>query len=470
MSDLFGSQRQRLERLGQVHLLRFADELSPPVRRAFLTQIAGADIELVLRLYDKLVAGGKATPAVPVAAELEPAAYTPLPPGAPEALRHSEAWAAGERLLRAGQVACLMVAGGQGSRLGFAGPKGAFPLGPVTGRSLFEMQAHKVLAACRRYGCRLPLYVMVSDTNAAATQALFEEHGWFGLRQDDVVFFCQQSLPAVDAAGRVILEEKGRLSMSPNGHGGVIAALHVSGALADMKGRGIAYVSYFQVDNPLVRAVDPYFLGLHALSEAEMSLKVLEKRQPFEKVGNVLRQAGRLRVIEYSDFPADIAALRETDGSLRFRLGGIAIHAFRVEFLERLATFSLPYHVAHKKIAYVDAQGAVVEPGSENGYKFETFIFDVLGAAESSLVVETAREFEFSPVKNATGLSSPETSRRDLCRWYRRILRAAGVDLPDEATPVEISVLCGMDAVELKAALAAGCRPRTLAGGIVVRP
>lgn len=474
MPDLLTEQRCRLEAVGQGHVLRFVDELDMPVRKQFLEQVASADIELVARLFGDLVRSGKSEAALPPADELTPAPFVRLPDGAPESLRKTKAWAAGEDVLRKGQVACLMVAGGQGTRLGFEGPKGAFPIGPVTKRTLFQMQTEKVLAARRRYDVAIPFYLMVSRHNREATEEFFRGHDFFQMPEEDVVFFEQVSLPAVDENGRILLEDKDRLFLSPNGHGGTIKALSDGGVLDDMRRRGIEHISYFQVDNPLVRSVDPYFLGLHVRDEAEMSLKILRKKDPFEKVGNVVAHKGVVRIIEYSDLPEELAVLGEPDGGLRFRLGSIAIHAFTVDFLERMAARSLPYHVAHKKISFVGEDGAVVEPEKENGYKFEMFIFDALAESGRTMVAETNREFEFSPVKNAEGPSSPDTSRRDLSRFYVRMFERAGIKATEAAAPkelrMEVSPLCGMDGEELKIWLRESQRQVALADGFALRP
>ncbi|HHN46494.1 MAG TPA: UDPGP type 1 family protein, partial [Planctomycetes bacterium] len=267
MEDI-AARKERLNALHQEHLLAFADGLNERERAAFFAQLDAADIETVLHLFRDLVCGGHKGEAVPAVEELAPPPYIKYPRAKEEWRAWQEAERAGVSALKNGEVACLMVAGGQGSRLGFSGPKGAFPIGPLTRRSLFHLQAEKVLAASRRCGRAVPFLIMVSETNEEDSRGFFVEHDYFGLEPEDIFFFKQENIPAVDAHGRILLEEKGRLFTAPNGHGGCIKALLASGALDMLEERGVKYVSYFQVDNPLVRAVDPCFIGFHAMHGA----------------------------------------------------------------------------------------------------------------------------------------------------------------------------------------------------------
>jgi UDP-N-acetylglucosamine/UDP-N-acetylgalactosamine diphosphorylase len=362
----------------------------------------------------------------------------------------------GEQLLRAGRVAAFTVAGGQGTRLGFDGPKGALPVTPVRGKSLFQLFAEMVLAAGRHYGKPIPWYIMTSPANHAQTIAYFEGHLFFGLAAEDVRFFSQGMLPAFDFAGRLLLEEKHRLAMAPDGHGGSLKAMAGSGALADMRRRGITTLSYFQVDNPLVMPFDPLFIGLHAAIGSEMSTKVTPKADDLERVGNVCLVDGKVTVIEYSDLPENLARARNEEGSRRFDAANIAVHLFDVGFIDRIVgqSFQLPFRRAEKAASFVDETGAVRKPASPNAVKLECFVFDALPLAKNPLVLEVDRAEEFSPVKNATGVDSLATSQRDqvarACRWLAR----AGFTVPrrangDPDVAVEIAPTFALDANEL---------------------
>jgi UDP-N-acetylglucosamine/UDP-N-acetylgalactosamine diphosphorylase len=466
----YAQVRQRLEQVGQEHLLTFYNALSSHDQDALLRQIDAMDLESLPALVERYV---RHKPALELSGELEPAPYYPCDPDS-SARRwdRAAARAAGEELIRAGKVAAFTVAGGQGSRLGFEGPKGCYPAGAVTGKPLFQLFAENLLGARERYGRPVPWYIMTSPLNHASTAAFFEAHRFFGLDPADVMFFPQGVLPSFDmATGRVLLAAKNEVATNPDGHGGAIRALHVSGALADMRRRGIEHISYFQVDNPIVRVLDPVFLGLHVNrggggleSSGEMSSKMVRKSGPQEKVGVFCRVNGKVRVIEYSDLPARLQEQRLEDGSLRFVAGSIAIHALSVEFVERLAAagsdgaFTLPYHRAEKKVPHVDlATGEVVSPPSPNAVKLERFVFDALPLCRASIVYETDRTEEFAPIKNATGADSVESSREIQTERAARWLEAAGVRVPRRADGrpdcvLEISPRTATCAEELRAA------------------
>lgn len=432
--DLLAELRSR----AQEHVLRGWDRLPHERRRELIAQLSAIDFAELRSLVEK----AKAPEVVP-AAELSP---LPVAPAAPSPQER----AAGEEVLRRGEVAALMVAGGQGSRLGFEKPKGMFPVGPVSGASLFQIHAEKLLALGRRFGRPVPFLVMTSHATDADTRDYFHEHRYFGLHESDVIFFRQGTMPAVcGETGRLLLEEHGKLFLSPNGHGGTLTALAECGVLGELRSRGVRHVYYFQVDNPLLKLCDPDFVGRHVAAGSEVSSKVVFKERPEEKVGVFAVVGGRCGMVEYSDMPRELAEAREPDGTLRFRAGNPAIHLFAVEFLERLtATGGLPYHVARKAVPHVDPEtGEVVTPRGPNALKFERFIFDALPLADRWLAVETRREEEFAPLKNATGADSPDAVRAAQVALHAAWLTRAGV--PDHEHPIEVSPLFALDADEL---------------------
>jgi UDP-N-acetylglucosamine/UDP-N-acetylgalactosamine diphosphorylase len=356
-------------------------------------------------------------------------------------------------------VAALVVAGGQGSRLGFDKPKGLFPIGPVSGSTLFRIHAEKVLALSHRYGKPVPFLVMTSPATHAETVEYFEREKCFGLPREQVHFFQQGTMPALDLnTGKLLLEKPGELFLSPNGHGGTLTALADTGLLDRLKNQGAKHVFYFQVDNPLVNVCDPAFVGRHIETQSEASSKVVFKEEPGEKVGILALVNGRCGIIEYSDMPKAMNEERATDGTLAFRAGNPAIHCFSVPFLERVTTGSqrLAFHLAKKKVPYFDpATGETVTPTAENALKFELFVFDALPLADRWLAVEAKRADEFAPLKNATGNDSIETVHRLMTDRARRWLRSAGATVPD-GVAVEISPTFALDADELKAKLPHG--------------
>lgn len=428
--------RSRLAAAGQQHILNFWEELTRAERSSLLEQVESLDLASIPGLVDRYILH---KPAAPLPADLGPAPYYPSDPASPKRPWNREAArAAGEALLRAGKVGAFTVAGGQGTRLGFDHPKGCFPAGAVTGRTLFQFFAEGLLGAMDRFGTGVPWYIMTSPLNHDETVEFFNRHGHFGLPPADVRFFRQGTLPSFDLrSGRILLSTKGSIATNPDGHGGAIAALHSSGSLADMKARGVEHISYFQVDNPIVRVIDPVFIGLHAGapdSSGEMSSKMVVKAYPDEKLGVFCSAGGRLAVIEYSDMPRVLATARRPDGSLKFEAGSIAIHMLGVRFIERLATdpsFSLPYHRAEKKVECIDPEtGREVTPEAPNAVKLERFIFDALPRCRSSIVYETERLEEFAPIKNLTGVDSVESSHDIQTERAARWIEAAGGRTP----------------------------------------
>jgi UDP-N-acetylglucosamine/UDP-N-acetylgalactosamine diphosphorylase len=303
----------------------------------------------------------------------------------------------------------------------------------VKHKTLFQCFAEFLLATGERYGKAIPFYIMTSPQNDGPTRAFWEEHGYFGMDPKNVMFFPQDQMPAIAFDGKVLLEKKDSLALSPNGHGGSLLALWKSGAIGDMKKRGITQISYFQVDNPIVRCVDATFLGLHDLDGAQMSSKMLPKAYPKEKLGNFALINNKMSVIEYSDLPDELAEQRLANGDLRFRAGSIALHAIRVDFVEELNKegFALPFHRAEKKIPYLDLEtGEPVKPEKPNAVKLETFVFDALPLTDKSIIYETDRLDEFAPIKNAEGVDSPQSSKETTTERNAQWLEAAGVKVP----------------------------------------
>ena len=441
----------RLHAHGQEHLLAGWAALSDAQRGAFAAQLARVDFAELERLYARR--GESLT-------DFDPATVTPI------AVEDASAVDAvtlrlGEDCLRRGEVAVLVVAGGQGSRLGFDKPKGLFPVGPVSGASLFRLHAEKVHALSRKYGVAVPLLVMTSAATTAETRAFFAEHSDFGLPTGQVTYFEQGTMPALDAAtGKLLLTAPGELNLSPNGHGGTLTALADTGLLADLKACGVRHVFYFQVDNPLVDLAAPGFVGRHVAANSHASTKVVFKTRPDEKVGVLALIGGKCGIVEYSDLPADLADARDGDGELLHRAGNTAIHLFSVAFLERVTQGAerLAFHLARKKVPYYDPEtGVTVKPTAENALKFELFVFDALPLAERWLTVRVSREDEFAPLKNATGADSPEAVRAAISELHARRLRAIGVEVA-EGVAVEIAPLFALSDAELRAKIPSGTR------------
>lgn len=439
--------RSRLDALKQGHLLACWSSLGPAGRAALLDELESLPFDELARLRADDLSGGSLA-ALPPEPELLP--VHPIRRGS------SQARAAGMLALSRGEVAALTVAGGQASRLGFDGPKGAFPVGPVSGHSLFRLFAEQIRAAGETAGTPVPWYVMTSFANHAATVAWFEANDFVGLQRAQVKFFQQGKMPCFGEDGRLLLSSPGSVVFAPDGHGGLFSALARGGMLRDMADRGVTQLSCFQVDNPLVHCLDPEFVGMQVLAGTEISCKSLEKAHDREGLGTFCLHRGRLMVVEYSDLPESMASAREADGSRRYHAGSISIYVISRAFAERMAQRQLPWHRAIKRVPHIDvATGARVEPAAPNAVKLERFLFDVLPFADGAQVVSTSREEEFGPVKNLTGVDSVVTARQAMVRRAARWLQEAGVHVPmrDDGEPdavLEVSPLFATDVAQMR--------------------
>lgn len=442
--------RTQLAEHGQEHVLRYWDRLSTAEQDRLKQQVCSLDLDLLDSLLagtdEKKDFGGLAAAAEPppaVEADGSGATWTPV-----------QARERGEQALRDGEVGAVIVAGGQGTRLGFEHPKGMFPIGPVSGRTLFQFFADRLIATRRRYGSRVPLYLMTSDATDGETRDYFHSNDMLGLDPDDVRIFKQGTMPAVDAAsGKLLLSSADSLALSPDGHGGTVMALARNGCLEDARRRGVKHLAYIQVDNPLADLCDPALIGHHLLAQSEMTTQVVRKREPLERVGNVVMVDGRIQIIEYSDLPEEAARACSADGQLKLWAGNIAVHVIDVGFLERSSQSagSLPFHRALKKVPFVSDDGTVINPDEPNATKFERFIFDLLPEARNAFVVEARASDSFAPVKNADGAPSdtPELAQAAISDLHRQWLEQAGA-VVDPGVQVEINPRFALDSDELK--------------------
>jgi UDP-N-acetylglucosamine/UDP-N-acetylgalactosamine diphosphorylase len=415
-----------LAKNGQGHLLAGVERLDEGRRAAYLARLA--EIDWLVLHHQKAVhqAGEVGARRVVDLAERE--------------RRRAELEPLGEGLYRAGKVAVLMVAGGQGTRLGLAGPKGCFAVAPHSHKSIYQLQAEKVLTLSRRIARDVPFLVMTSPMTDAETREFFAAHGFFGLEPEQTRFFSQGTVPSLDQQGRALLAEPGRQLENPDGHGGCFTALVKSGQLERLVREGVEQIAFIQVDNIIVPVDDPLMIGLAAAERADVISKVLEKANPDEKVGHLVRVGSHDAIIEYTELTPEQTRQKNAQGELVYRWGSPAIHCWSVAFLAGLAKlgYQLPLHRSAKPLkAWHD--GTVQEV---KGWKNERFIFDLIPQAKRSLGLAIVREEEFAPVKNASGVDSAESAVRLASDQYAAWLRAAGVTvaLPPQAR-IEISPL-----------------------------
>ncbi len=438
----------------QSHVLQYWDQLSSADQQKLSDQIHGCNFEQLGQLFeqnesanrwDDLAKKASVPPAITLADFANEDSY--------EKARQS-----GAELLEQGKVAMIITAGGQGSRLGFDHPKGMFPIGPVSNVTLFQIFIEKVMARAKQFGSTIPIYIMTSPPTHEETIEFLEAENYFGMKPNDVKVFCQGTMPAVDHDGKLLLSEIGEIFVSPDGHGGALLALEKSGALDDMQVRGVEHVFYGQIDNPLVQVCDPALLGYHAQSGSEMTSQVVRKTDPLQKVGNVISVGGVVQIIEYSDLSEKFARETRVDGKLKLWAGSIAVHIFKTDFFRRMSETadSLPFHRAHKKVAFIDADGQRIEPETNNAIKFEKFIFDLLPSAKNAIISEVDPADGFCAVKNAApaAAETPAHVKQAISDLHTRWFNEAGVEVADGVI-VEISPLFAADAKMLKEKIAA---------------
>ncbi|XP_034403185.1 UDP-N-acetylhexosamine pyrophosphorylase-like protein 1 isoform X3 [Cyclopterus lumpus] len=433
----------RLESAGQAHVLQFWPELCEAEKDVFLQELSQLDLQ---GLQDHCE--GAARAAASPSASLDPH-MEPVPPESVGSVRksdkHSLAVWGNEGLLQISEdrVGVLLLAGGQGTRLGVQYPKGMYDVGLPSGKTLYQIQAeriHKIQElADRKHGskCTVPWYIMTSEFTLAPTEKFFKENNYFDLEPSNIVMFEQRMIPAVTFDGKVILQGKGKIAMAPDGNGGLYQALVDNKVLEDMKKRGVQYLHVYCVDNILVKMADPVFIGFCVTKGADCGAKVVEKTSATEPVGVVCRVRGISQVVEYSEIQPETAELRGPGGELVYSAGNICNHFFTRAFLQDVAAAhkgQLKQHVAFKKVPFVDTCGNQVKPTKPNGIKMEKFVFDVFPFSRNFVAFEVEREEEFSPLKNADGAASdsPTTARNALLAQHGRWAKAAQATLVDE--------------------------------------
>ncbi len=452
MASLKAQLLDRLRPFKQDGVLRFWEELTPAQQTALAADVSQIDLQLIADLH--LNSAHLTNLHDHISQAFPPEAFRL---GRQNSISQATAKQVGEEALTRGQIGAVLVAGGQGTRLGFEHPKGMYPIGPVSHASLFQILFEKIVALRERYTRSFPLFVMTSPATHEKTLEFLAQHDRFGLSTDDLLVHSQGTMPSIDQeSGQLLLESRLQLSQSPDGHGGLLGAMSHANAFEQFQARGIKQLFYFQVDNPLVRIGDPEFIGYHLISQAQISTLAIAKQTALDRVGNLVTIDGRQQIIEYSEFnhlPESLIGSRDGQGQLRFWAGNTAIHLFDVNFLRDMSAGrgQLPFHVAHKRVAHVGEQGEWIEPEKPNALKFERFIFDLLPAAQKAIVVETNLRETFAPLKNPPGdpTDSPEAVRAQMIALHTAWLKQAGAQVKP-GVPVEISPRFALDEIQLE--------------------
>lgn len=397
----FNEAKEVLEKYGQTHLLKYYDQLNEKQQKSLLEQIEGIDFELLKLIENE----GNID---------EKGVITPLDDAVSikDIEENRERYTnTGVEAIKQGKVAALLLAGGMGTRLGSDKPKGMYNIGLTKDVYIFEMLINNLMDVVNQTGAWVPLYIMTSEKNNDDTVQFFEEHNYFGYDKDYVDFFVQEMAPAASFEGKIYLEDKDRISTSPNGNGGWFISFVKAGLCEKAKKAGVEYINIFAVDNVCQRMADPCFVGAMIDGGYRSASKVVSKANPEEKVGVLCLEDGKPSIVEYYELTEDMRYETREDGDLAYKYGVILNYLFNIEDLEKNLENNLSVHVVKKKIAHIDEEGNKVAPQTENGFKFETLVLDMIHMMDNCLAYEVVREKEFAPIKNKEGVDSVDTAR-----------------------------------------------------------
>ena len=412
MEEKMESIMKTLKKYSQEHLLNGYSQLSEAKQKELLEQIENTDFELINSLYNR----------TKKQVDVQETNITPIEYLDKDKLNgyYRSFQETGEKAIRSGKLAAVTMAGGQGTRLGHNGPKGTFDIGLDSHKSLFELLSDSLKEQGKKYGVVIPWFIMTSKENNDATIEFFAKNRFFGYEKNKNIFFFEQGeLPMVDTEGKILIGEDGLIKEAADGHGGIYEALVKNGMTKKMRELGVEWLFIGGVDNCLVKMVDPLLMGIAIQKHVSAAGKSVVKANPQEKVGVFCRKNGRPSVVEYTEIPEDMAQATDERGELIYGESHILCNLFNIDAVERMGSKPLPYHTAFKKATYIDKNGNTVVPDGPNAYKFEAFLFDAFGELDDMAILRVKREEEFAPVKNASGVDSPETARELYKKFYK---------------------------------------------------
>ena len=400
---------EKLEAFGQTHLLRFFDQLDENQHSSLLAQIEQLDLSVLAQSDSEK--------------DVQRGVFEPLGAVTLDEIQQNKKQfrTTGLEAIRHGKAACVLLAGGQGSRLGFEHPKGMYNIGINRDLYIFECLFNNLMDVTDEAGAFVHIFIMTSEVNDTETREFLAENKYFGYSEEYVHFFIQEMAPAIDENGKILLTDKDTIAMSPNGNGGWFSSMYHAGLFSLIEREGIQWLNVFAVDNVLQRMADPVFIGATIESGCTCGGKVVAKADPQERVGVLCLEDGKPSIVEYYEMTDEMINRRTSDGTLAYNYGVILNYLFRTDKLLATLDKKLPLHMAHKQVPYVNDNGEIVKPDKPNAYKFETLVLDMIHMQDSCLAYEVVREREFAPVKNASGVDSVESARE--------LLKKNGVEL-----------------------------------------
>lgn len=407
-----------LKKYNQEHLLRYESELTSEEKQQLHTQIESIDFELIHEIYKN-----KGNHEHHKESDIQPIKGVKLSEDQKESY-----WTIGLEAIKSNKVGVVLMAGGQGTRLGHTGPKGTYDIGLPSGKSLFELQCDKLSRLHSLTQTYIHWYIMTSDDNHQETVNHFNEHNYFEYPKKYIHFFKQDRLPLILEDGAIAMKSNYEINLAANGNGGVFSSLKSNGLFEHMSENDIEYVYLYGVDNAIAKVADPIFIGFAKETGLDIVNKAVEKKSPEEKVGVFCYRDGKPGIVEYSELNDEQRYQRDADGSLSLKYGNIVSHIFKLDFLKACANKALPYHTAHKKVAYYN--GKLIQPTEPNGFKFELFLFDVFKYVNDMGVLSVNRADEFTPVKNKEGHDSPKEAVDAILKLHKKWIDEAKKDFP----------------------------------------
>ena len=395
---------EKLKKYNQDSVIKLMNKLDNDKKEALAESVLDTDLESVQNVFKTI----NAKP------EVKSENILPMNATIKEDVSESERenyFEIGKKIIENGEYAVVTVAGGQGTRLGHNGPKGTYKISTIKGeKSLFEILCETMKEASDKYGTVIPWYIMTSDENNKQTVDFFEANNYFGYDKDKINFFRQSKMPVVDTEGKLLVDENFKIKEASDGHGGIFNSMLKRNVISDLDKAGVKWVFTCGVDNPLVNMVDPYLLGLAVTKNCKLATRSLVKTSPSEKIGVLCKQNNRVKVIEYTELPEEMANKVNEKGDLLFGESHVMFNLFSLDAIKKIANEKLPYHIAFKKNSFIDENGKLVKPEKPNSYKFESFIFDSFELFDDMAILRGSRNDEFAPIKNAEGNDSPETA------------------------------------------------------------